>query len=189
MSNFYKKNYSLKEFYHIIDKAVFSKKDFDKAMKTKLIDEEFKTRIMLAVTEINGCEICNNYHTKEARELAIKKENTQIFNSEVFTMSSSKKELAIEFAENYALENGNYSEEKWNELIDYYGEEKSNAILGAIRLIMMGNAHGIAAGALIRRMKFKPVKNSTFLNELALTLSVIVFVPTAIIKRKVLGII
>ena len=49
---------------------------------------------------------------------------------------------------------------------------------------MMGNANGIAAGALMNRLKFKPVKNSKLLNELAVTFSIIIFIPILGVKHS-----
>jgi len=54
--------------------------------------------------------------------------------------------------------------------MDIYGEEKAQAILAFIKVIMMGNVYGIAASALLNRLKGKPMKKSYFLDELALYL-------------------
>ena len=57
---------------------------------------------------------------------------------------TTKEDIAMNFEKHYALENGDYSDAKWNELIEAYGEETAKGILGVVRIIMMGNAYGIA---------------------------------------------
>ncbi len=61
------------EFYYLIENTFKSMNNFKIAKKKGLIDEKFKEKIMLAVTEVNGCEICNTYHVKTATALNISK--------------------------------------------------------------------------------------------------------------------
>ncbi|MEA3424182.1 MAG: carboxymuconolactone decarboxylase family protein [Bacillota bacterium] len=182
----YRKSCSTKEFYYLIDDAFKSMKDYRRAMKEKLIEKAFEEKIMLAVTDINGCELCNAFHTQNAKKFGVSQIEIGNIISGGIKIGTTKEDIALDFAKHYALENGDYSDVKWNKLIEAYGEETAKGILGVIRIIMMGNAYGIAAGALLNRFKLKPVKRSTLFNELSITLNVILFVPFLGIKRGLL---
>jgi AhpD family alkylhydroperoxidase len=188
MNNEYRKSCSIKEFVYLIDDAFISMKDYKKVMKEKQIDEMFKEKIMLAVTEINGCELCNAYHTKNVEKLETSQIKVAPLVIQELHIATTKEDIALEFAKHYALENGNYSKNKWNELVEAYDKETAKGILGVVRIIMMGNVHGIAAGALLDRLKFKPVKDSGFLNEIGITVGIILIAPYLAIKRSLLNI-
>jgi len=186
MQNEYRKSCTTKEFYYLIDDAFKSMKDYRKAMKEELIEKVFKEKIMLAVTDINGCELCNAFHTQNAEKLGVSQIEIGAIISGGIKIGTTKEDIALDFAKHYALENGDYSDVKWNKLVEAYGEETAKGILGVVRIIMMGNAHGIAAGALLNRLKLKPIKNSNVLNELSITLNAILFVPFLGVKRGLL---
>ena len=56
----------MKQFITILDKATYSIVKHKK--NTKLVSKNFRSNIMLAVTEVNGCIYCSYYHTKIALE-------------------------------------------------------------------------------------------------------------------------
>ena len=178
---FNKRIFSFKQFIKILDKATYSivkhKKD------TKLISKNFRSNIMLAVTEVNGCIYCSYYHTKIALESGTtKKEMEGLLSGE---LSKAKKEeyIALMFAQHYADANGIYSKESYKEVLNTYGESVTNGILSNIRMIMMGNAYGIAANCLKLRLTNKKVKGSKLINELLILTSIIILLPLLIIKN------
>ena len=159
-----------------------------KAKKNKLIDDELEEKIMLAVTEVNGCELCNTFHTQKSEKIGISAIDIGILTSGGFNMGIKKEDSILEFAKHYALQNGDFSQSKFDKIIELYGEEFAQGVLGVIRIIMMGNTYGIATGAFFKRLKLQPVKNSTLINEICVTISIVFFAPMAIIKRNVLKI-
>ncbi len=138
---------------------------------------------MLAVTEINGCEICDAFHSKEAEKLGIDLAISSNMVIGKINIATSKEDLAIDFAKNYTENNRKTDEEKWKKLVENFGIEGAKGVLGVVRVITFGNASGIAFGALTNRIKLKPVKGSRFLNELSVTLSIILFLPVAFIRN------
>ncbi|MDM8535057.1 carboxymuconolactone decarboxylase family protein [Clostridiaceae bacterium HSG29] len=183
VQEFYKNSYSVKEFYHIIDKALISMKAFKKGKKDGFLDKKFEERINLAVTEVNGCEICNTFHKGKAEKAGITQIEISSLNLGGIGIQTTKEDIAIEFAKHYAKNKGEPKKEEWEKLVNAYDTQKAESIVGAIRVIMLGNAHGIAAGAFLNRLKFKPVEGSNVFNELGVTLSVILFVPILGIKH------
>ena len=63
-----RKLYSITETYHILYDGLRTMKYLSEAKKEDLLDKQFIERIMLAVTEVNGCAICSYAHTRMALE-------------------------------------------------------------------------------------------------------------------------
>ena len=63
-----RKLYSVPESYWILYQGFSTVKYMFKAKKNKELSPDFIERIMLAVTEVNGCAICSYAHTKMALE-------------------------------------------------------------------------------------------------------------------------
>jgi AhpD family alkylhydroperoxidase len=180
------KMFSVAEFYKIMDKAFSSMKAVKKARKKNLTDEKLQTKIMLIVTEVNDCELCRVFHTKNAEELGISEDNINLLNNG-FVLEIDENTTAYVFAKRYAEHDGTVGDEDWFELTQKYGEEKAEGILGITRIIMMGNALGIAAGNFGKRLSFRPVKGSSFFKELSIILTVIPFTLFILIKNLFTG--
>ena len=173
--------YSLKESYIITYKAFSSIRMLSSAKKKGLLSPQFIERIMLAVTEVNGCEVCSYAHTKMALEAGMS-------NEEIKNMLAGTSEDApvdempgIMFAQHYADYRGKPTEESWNRVVDIYGLEKANGILGAIRIIMLGNAYGIPWSSFFNRFKGKGDKRSNIFYEIAMIIASIIFIPIGLI--------
>ena len=162
------------QFYTIMDKAFESMPDFKYARHNGLMDDVLQTKIMLAVTEVNGCEMCRVYHTQHAKKIGLEEEDVNQISSGIVINLDDATE-AMMFARRYAENDGTYTDENWEHLVKYYGEKKALGILGVTRMIMMGNAMGIAAGNFWSRLKFQPVKGSLLGNELLIMLSCVPF--------------
>src|SRR5690625_3297787 len=65
---FYKKFYNVKELYVALYKGLRTFKYMSRNKRGKAMSSHFIERIMLAVTEVNGCEVCSYAHTKIALE-------------------------------------------------------------------------------------------------------------------------
>lgn len=183
---FNKRIYGTKKFFHFSDDAMASFRVIRKARKKKIISEGFQKRIMLAVTEVNGCQLCSYWHTKEALKSGMPEEEIEsILSGNIKNIPNVPKEegVALLFAQHYAESAANPDVEAWQRVIDIYGEEKASTILAFIRMIMMGNVYGITVSALLNRLKGKPVKKSLFLHEIGITLGVVVIVPILFIKN------
>lgn len=178
---FYKKIYSPNEFYTTLYKGLRTIKYLRRNKKNGELSSEFIERIMLAVTEVNGCEVCSYAHTKMALETGMSNDEIQMILSGSIENIPSEEATAIFFAQHYADNRGNPTKESWQRLVEVYGRDTALGILGAIRMIMIGNVHGIALSAFRNRLKGKPVKKSNLLYEITMILSIIIFLPAAVI--------
>ncbi len=168
--------YGKREYITIVNKATYSMVKYKKYMK--LISKEFQTNLMLAVTEVNGCQLCNYYHTKNAIDSGISNEELQSLLSGDQKNVKPEEAQALVFAQHYAFEKGNYSEETFQKIIEHYGKEKAYGILATVRMISFGNAYGISFGNFKNRFTKKgKVKNSKLINELFILSSPIILFP------------
>ncbi len=176
---FYKRFFSLKESYWILFNGIRTVGHMSRSKRNGELSTELIEKVMLTVTEINGCEVCSVFHNKVAEKEGIKEEDIQmLFVTEVEELPQDEAP-AILFARGYATSSGKPSEHSWKSLIQCYGESKAKGILGAVRTIMMGNSFGIAWGALSNRIKGRPVKGSSLWYEISMLLSFIFFIPVA----------
>jgi len=183
--SFYKRVYGIKDFYSILEEAVNSFTILRKARKKNILSKQFQERIMLAVTEVNGCEMCSYYHTKEALKSGMSEKDIQNMLQGELGEIPEEESIAIFFAQHYAESSANPDAEAWQRVVEFYGEEKAEMILAYIKVIMMGNVYGLAAGSFLNRFKGVQVnKRSSIGLELSILLSVMIFFPVLFIKKR-----
>ena len=184
--NFYKRVYGMKEFYFILEGAVNSFPVLRKARRQNILSKQFQERIMLAVSEVNGCEMCSYYHAKEALKSGMSDEDIKsILQGELGDIPEDES-VAILFAQHYAESSANPDQKTWNRVVGKYGKERAAAILAYIKVIMMGNVFGLAAGSLFNRFKgIKVNKKSNIGLELSILLSPIILFPVLFIKKGI----
>lgn len=178
---FYKKIYSHCDFYKALVLAARSIKYLRLNRKEELVSPQFRERIMLAVTEVNGCEACSYAHTKFALEEGMTIDEIKaILSGDTETIPENEL-VGIFFAQHYTDNKGKVSQESWQRLLDEYGEERAMVVLAAIRMITVGNIYGMAYGALRSRFKGKPSGKTSLFYETSIMLSILLYLPAAII--------
>lgn len=180
--------YSIGEAYGIVYKGIRTAPYKKKAIKNNLISQQFKEKIMLAVTEVNDCPLCSYAHTKMALETGMSNEEIEAMLSGAMDGVLQEELPAVLFAQHYAEMRGKPSKESWQRLVQEYGEEKAMGILGAVRTIMIGNAYGIPLGSLRGRLKGNADKRSSLPYELGMTITVIPITLIALIHAGIAGI-
>lgn len=175
------KKKSIEQLYSYLFDASRTINQLRKAKKNKLISMQFIERIMLAVTEVNGCEICSYGHTKIALEQGMSEEEIQMLLSGETSGVPTDQLHAVMFAQHYADTEGKPSEAAWEKLVQEYGLERSYGILGATRMIMFGNTYLVPVGNIKDRLTGKKSLDSSIINDLIKTISIIVLLPTAVI--------
>lgn len=181
MKKHFKRLSNSKDFFIYLVEGMRSLTALIKAKKNKLIDDKFMEQIMLAVTQVNGCRICSYYHTKEAIKSGLTKEEVDMLLDGSFGNIDEDEQVALLFAQHYAEAKGKVDKATYEIFYNNYGKTKALGILGAIRMIMIGNTSGIAGGALKDRFKGKKVPNSKFINEFFITIGNVLYLPFAII--------
>ena len=119
----YRHRYTLCEVYRVLLEAIPSIKILKRVKKDQSFDEAFIERLMLAVTEVNGCSLCSYAHAKMALESGFSEEEVSAFFSGSDTFVTPGEAKAILFAQHYADVQGKVEPEEYERLVAEYGEE------------------------------------------------------------------
>ena len=182
-----KKLFSIFELYRIMTLAFRSVPLLKKAKAEDKMNKPFLERIMLAVTEVNGCAACSYYHTKVALEEGFSQEEIRNMLGGSFQDVPEGELDGVLFAQHYADQRGKPSRESWQHIIDTYGETGAYGILAVTRMIMLGNATGIPAGSFLLRFRGKADPRSNVFYELMMMLAMVVFMLPAGLTAMVLN--
>lgn len=179
---FFKKNFSHGDLYKSLVLTIRSIKYIKMNREKKLVSSQFQERIMLAVTEVNGCEVCSYAHTKIALEEGMDPE--EISSILIGNLENSPKEEAVGifFAQHYSDNNRKTTKEAWERLVQEYGQDKSMVILAYTRMITSGNIYGMAISSIRARLKGKPSGKTNLLYELSIIISIALYLPAAALQ-------
>lgn len=182
---FNKRIFTIKEHLRIINHAAKSLGMLMYVKKHKLFNKRFKERIMLAVTEVNGCELCSYVHTK----ISLK---SGMSNSEIKELLNGSKDdipdgelVGVLFGEYYAKSHESPESDMIDRLVKEYGNEKAKIICAILGMITLTNSMGISLGLLKERLMFKRVKKSKLLNELGIPFLTITIFPLMFLYYKI----
>ncbi|MEA1976381.1 MAG: carboxymuconolactone decarboxylase family protein [Chloroflexota bacterium] len=121
----------------------------------ELLSPAFRERLMLVVTEVNGCRYCRTFHASEAlKEGITDTELAELLAGQIPTDTPEEEIPAMIYARSWAENDAQPASENVQELIDFYGEEKAAAIHIVLRMIRMGNLMGNTADYLLYRFTF-----------------------------------
>ena len=177
-----KRLHSAAEFRRLLSDVINNLNDL-RAARQSGVSKEFGERIMLAVTEVNGCRYCSYFHSKQALEAGLSPEEVkQLANGDLDDIPPAQLP-AVLFAQHYAETVGKPETALVSKLFERYGQVDSRAILGYIRMIMIGNSYGNAFDAFRHRLKAKPVRESKLSHELGILLGVLVYLPANLLNR------
>jgi AhpD family alkylhydroperoxidase len=157
-----------------------------KTIRSRSINRAFAEKIMLVVSQVNGCRYCSYGHAKMALNSGVSEAEIEKLLALEFGHFPPEQAIALAFAQHYAESEGKPDPEAESRFIKYYGPEVSGSILLYIRMITLGNLSGNAADAFLSRLSGRPAQNSSALSELFLF---ILFAPIilpllALMKRK-----
>ncbi|MFN2340866.1 MAG: carboxymuconolactone decarboxylase family protein [Halanaerobium sp.] len=122
--------------------------------KGKLISDQFRQRIMMAVTEVNGCRYCSYYHSKQALKAGISSEELDSLLAGKIKNCPDKEKIALIYAQHWAEKQGKPEQEWKQKLKSEYGAEKAEIINLAVRMINFGNLSGNTFDYLLFKLSF-----------------------------------
>jgi AhpD family alkylhydroperoxidase len=174
-----RQRYSVRDTYRITQRAA---RTLVRAIRAGVqCDQMFAERIRLAVTEVNGCELCAYGHAKFALEAGLDSDEVRDLLGGITQGVPDHQLKAIGFGQHYADTRGYPHAGAWQSIVEQYGEEQALCILLATRTMMWGNAMGIPLSALRARFQGRPDPNSSLSWEISTTLGQLLVVPTALL--------
>ncbi|PKM89506.1 MAG: carboxymuconolactone decarboxylase family protein [Firmicutes bacterium HGW-Firmicutes-10] len=165
-----KKKYSMKQLFGAFVNGYRSLPILIKNRKSKRVDLQWMERLMLATTEVNGCEVCSYAHAKIALKEGLTQQEIQAFLSGSDVFVNEEESVSIFYAQHVADSMGNPDADTYIRLSQVYGAEISEIIHAGVMVMMMGNISGIPLSAFIRRLQGKAYSNSSLVYELSMLL-------------------
>ena len=121
---FKRRIYSVNAFYHLLADAMAHFGDIRRAHSSKRVSKAFSERIMLAVTEVNGCRYCSYYHTSVALKAGMSEDEIQGMLGGDLSNAPADESVALLFAQHYAETEGHPEEEAYQRLLETYGRKQ-----------------------------------------------------------------
>jgi len=183
-SKFNRRIYNIREFRAAIDDAFEHLPDMKRAMHSKRVDKAFAERIMLAVTQVNGCRYCSYGHAKAALSAGLSPEEIHALLAGEFSDAPPDQLPALMFAQHYAESEGAPDPAAWRRLVEMYGPESAQDIMTNIRMITVGNLSGNTLDALWYRLTFRPsAPDSNLLQEAGVIFGSLIIIPAAAFRH------
>jgi AhpD family alkylhydroperoxidase len=136
-------------------RTINGQRDLLRRAMRELISPAFRERLMMTVTEVNGCRYCSYYHAHEALKSGVSAAELQDLLAGVIPADTPPEEhVALLYAQHWAEADGDPDSEAAQRLIETYGEEKAAAIDIVLRMIRVGNLLGNTADYLLYRLSF-----------------------------------
>ncbi len=121
----------------------------------ELISSEFRERLMMVVTEVNGCRYCSSFHAKEALKSGISNEELKVLLAGDIPENAPSEEIpALVYAQHWAESDAQPDDAALKRLVDEYGQEKANAIHIILRIIRFGNLSGNLLDYILFKLSF-----------------------------------
>jgi AhpD family alkylhydroperoxidase len=118
------------------------RKEIRTLMRGEVINAAFRERLMLVVTEVNGCRYCSYGHARQALAEGISQEEITALGQGMFAGSPSEEVPALLYAQHWAEANGVPDVAVRERLVEQYGEEVAAEIELVLQMIRMGNLLG-----------------------------------------------
>ncbi len=136
-------------------RQIFGQRKFIRNTMTELISHDFQERLMMTVTEVNGCRYCRDFHLKESLKSGISEaELAEMLEGRIPEDTPADEYQALAYAQHWAENEKEPDPEIWANLVANYGQEKANAIELVLQMIWMGNLSGNLADFIIFKLSF-----------------------------------
>jgi AhpD family alkylhydroperoxidase len=152
MEGFRKRFYTPRAFARDMREVMAHMPSFRDTARSGRVSRAFAEKIMLAVTQVNGCRYCAYGHSRTAlREGVAPSEIALILAGELDGLAEEEA-VALAFAQHWAETGGRPDPEAERRFREYYGPQISADIMNWMRMIRMGNLLGNTFDALLWRL-------------------------------------
>jgi len=123
-------------------------------MKGEALAPAFRERLMLAVTEVNGCRYCQRAHARLALTAGLSESDVAELAIGSLGGSPPEQVPALLYAQHWAETGGHPDLEARRRILEVYGPAQTEAIETALRVIRVGNLAGNTWDGLLYRVSF-----------------------------------
>ena len=162
-------------------------KDLRSAVRRGKVDRKFTEKIMLVVSQVNGCRYCIYGHSRAALASGVSEDELHMLLSGELGNFPKAESVALAFAQHYAESHEHPDPVAWQRLVDCYGLQTAQNILAYLRMITMGNLLGNTFDALLSRLIGKPAPGSSFWGEMGVLIEALVVFPIGMLVRSMVN--
>lgn len=119
-----------------------------------VIDRLFQERLMLAVTEVNGCRYCAYAHARMALSAGLAQTDVDALREGSLEGAPPEEVAALLYAQHWAESDADPDSDARGRVVEIYGQAKTEAIELTLRMIHMGNLLGNTSDYLLYRLTF-----------------------------------
>lgn len=123
-------------------------------MRGETLDPGFRERLMLAVTEVNGCRYCSYTHARTALTAGLGGAEIAALAKGELHGAPPEQAVALLYARHWAEADGVPEPEARQRVIEAYGPTTTRAIELALQMIRVGNLLGNTSDYLLYRASF-----------------------------------
>jgi AhpD family alkylhydroperoxidase len=128
--------------------------DLRHAMRNSGVSPAFRERLMLAVTQVNACRYCSQFHAQEALKAGISAAETRAMLEGDLGIAPADELPALLYAQHWADSDGRPDPAARSQLDAVYGAEQADAIDTILSMIRLGNLAGNTADYWLYRLTF-----------------------------------
>jgi AhpD family alkylhydroperoxidase len=126
-----------------------------RAMRSGEISFGFRERLMMVVTEVNGCRYCSSYHSGQSIKASVSNDELRALLAGQIPEDSPAEELpALAYARHWAETDARPDFEAVHRLVGTYLDEKAALIHAILRMIRAGNLMGNTWDYFLNRISF-----------------------------------
>jgi len=154
------------------------------------LDSAFRERLMLAVTEVNGCRYCSYLHSRVALGTGMDDAEVRALLAGELQSSPPEQLAGLMFAQHWAETRGRPSNDAVQRLLSEYGKETAGNIVAAVQSIMIGNLYGNTFDAFLWRLRARKVPERSLAELVAVLVGGVWIVPWAALRlgwRRLFG--
>ncbi len=155
-----------KDLFNQIKKIKQSRKRIKNISKENKISPQFAEKIMLAVTGVNKCVYCSYRHTTTALKKNVDKEEIEKILTGDFETISEYESKALLYAQHWTEKEGSPEPDVRNEIINFYGKEKTEYIEFYMQIVNTGNLISNTVEAYKKGIKSEEGKVTRFITYL-----------------------
>ena len=166
MKQFYKKKiFNFKTSFQSFGDVLKALRKARPFLKKNIVSKAFSERVMIAITNVNGCVYCSWFHSKQAVKSGVsKKEITELFDFK-FAELPDREIPAIIFAVQWAEANKRPEKAMLEEFESHYSKNEILALKFFMNAIYVGNLAGNTFDTFLSRLKGLPAQKSSIIFE------------------------
>ena len=142
--------HNLGQFWHDLKQPIENRR----LLRSGLVSYSFRERLMLTVTEVNGCRYCSFFHAREALKAGLTEEEIRDYLQGELSNAPADELPALLYAQHWAESDGKADLDLQQILVKTYGRDRAEAIETILHMIRMGNLLGNLGDYILFRISF-----------------------------------